>query len=1135
MRVTGGNLKADNNLALTGANVTIEAVKDRSVADVQNVAKNRYTRTMSDDQSLVGGNLSAGNSLSLTATAGDIVLTGAQLSAQAGQATLIAKNDVLIRNAETAHNSAADSYSMVGGALSSVTTTSTASSKASLAQGSAVSGNTVLVQAGHDIAVLGSAVAGEGDVRLAAGNNVTIAAATGSRTDSRHSKVEESGFLSGDSGFGFSYGERTTTTDQDHDARTQSGQSRAMVGSSGGSLTVTAGNAVKVVGSDLSAGQDLTLAGKSVAVTPGQDTGKGSFNTKMTQDGLTLAVGGTVVSAIQIAQSLADATAQSKNTRVQALAAATAAMAAKKMAADIAANGVSVSLTAGHSESKQSQTTSNTGNSGSTLAAGNNVSISATGAGKASNIDIVGSEVNAGKGITLKADNQVNLLAAQDLESQHSDSSSMSAAAGIGAAYSSKSGAAIGFTASVAASRGKEDGEGVTQLNSHVTAGGKLKIDSGGDTNIKGAVVSGQQVQTDIKGDLNLESLQDTARFDSKNQSASVSGTYGYGVSVDVSLSQSKIHNDYASVQEQSGIRAGDGGFQVKVKGNTDLKGAAISSSVAGAGVSSVETGTLTHSDIANHTTTEGSTVGVTVGGTGANDAGPGGSKMTNVGDSGHKASLPGFAMVDESGSSTTRSGIGAGTLVITDDAAQRAATGKGAADAVAGTNRAVTTGVDSGGKLANNFDKKEVQATLTTVAAFTSAAAGAIGDYADKKLLEAKGLTLAAAGESDPVKKADLLRQSAELQANWKEDGTARVALHTLVGGLGGGLGGALGAGATSLATPAIVAQIDKLDLPKEIKGALTLAAGAAVGSVAGGKAGGAAATNEVANNFLTHKESDQKKAALKDCYATNNPQSCATTTALIIKDESTNRALDTLVRECVGAECQKVNSYINSVLYTLGCTGPRVCPDAARLQSYALAAQTKAQGLEPVYPEAYLLDLKAAYDLTKLGVAAIKSAGAAGTRVTLAELEGLSKAAAGSAAPAGDVAIKKAVDDAFAKGADGGATVLTKAEAVSKNIAPCCFAPGTQVATPTGYKAIEALKVGDQVWTRRDDNSGDVFAAPVTATHIRDDQPIYRLTLTRRGADGESRHEAALCRFVWNLTSSTIAGTAILKTKNA
>ena len=30
------------------------------------------------------------------------------------------------------------------------------------------------------------------------------------------------------------------------------------------------------------------------------------------------------------------------------------------------------------------------------------------------------------------------------------------------------------------------------------------------------------------------------------------------------------MHNDYASVQEQSGIRAGDGGFQVEVGGNTD-------------------------------------------------------------------------------------------------------------------------------------------------------------------------------------------------------------------------------------------------------------------------------------------------------------------------------------------------------------------------------------------------------------------------------------------------------------------------------------------------------------------------------------------------------------------------------------
>lgn len=68
----------------------------------------------------------------------------------------------------------------------------------------------------------------------------------------------------------------------------------------------------------------------------------------------------------------------------------------------------------------------------------------------------------------------------------------------------------------------------------------------------------------------------------------------------------------------------------------------------------------------------------------------------------------------------------------------------------------------------------------------------------------------------------------------------------------------------------------------------------------------------------------------------------------------------------------------------------------------------------------------------------------------------------------------------------------------------APCCFAPGTLVATPQGYRAIETIKVGDLVWTKHDSNQGDVFAAPVTAIHIRDDQAIYRLRLQRETTQG-------------------------------
>lgn len=45
-----------------------------------------------------------------------------------------------------------------------------------------------------------------------------------------------------------------------------------------------------------------------------------------------------------------------------------------------------------------------------------------------------------------------------------------------------------------------------------------------------------------------------------------------------VSFSQSTINSDYASVTEQSGIKAGDGGFEVKVKGDTTLTGGVITS-----------------------------------------------------------------------------------------------------------------------------------------------------------------------------------------------------------------------------------------------------------------------------------------------------------------------------------------------------------------------------------------------------------------------------------------------------------------------------------------------------------------------------------------------------------------------------
>ena len=587
----------------------------------------------------------------------------------------------------------------------------------------------------------GSAIASEGDVDLSARGSVNITAATSTLTERHHKEVKESGFLSG-GGFGISYGERTTTTDQARDATTQSGQSRSMVGSLGGNLNITAGDAIKVSGSDLHAGRDMTLEGKSVTVDSGRDNVHDKFEQSTVQDGLTLAVGGSVVGALQTMHAMKDAASQSKDGRVQALAAATAALAAKNTANDIAQNGlnVSVSLTVGHSESHTSKTSGGSGNAGSTLKAGNDIKIVATGGGEASNINIVGSDVTAGGNVKLKADNEVNLIAAQDTESQHTDSSSMSAAAGVGASFGT-SGTSIGFTASVSVGKGKEDGKGTTQLNTHVTAGNGLVIDSGGDTNIRGAVATGKQVVAKVGGDLNMESLQDTATFDSKNQSLSASGTVGMGVSVSGSFSDSKLKSDYASVQEQSGIRAGAGGFQVIVDGNTDLKGGVVSSSqeAIADGKNSLSTGTLTVSDVANHADYKGHSVGLS-GGVGSkgdsrdaapNTAGVAGDswKMMQTGGTGMNAPIAMGAR--DSASSTTHSGISGGLLSITNDQQQQALTGMSAGQVLAELNRDVSNERDTSGKIENKFDQASIQAGFEVVGALSGQVSTFLADQA--------------------------------------------------------------------------------------------------------------------------------------------------------------------------------------------------------------------------------------------------------------------------------------------------------------------------------------------------------------------------------------------------------------------
>jgi filamentous hemagglutinin len=496
---------------------------------------------------------------------------------------------------------------------------------------------------------------------------------------------------------------------------------------------------------------------------------------------------------------------------------------------------------------------------------------------------------------TLKADNHVNLLAAQNTTQESSNSSSKSGSVGV-AMQLGNGGGGMGFTASASKATGQGAGNSVTYTNTKV-AGNTVNIESGGDTTLKGATVKASQVTANVGGDLKIESLQDTNQYKESSKSAGGSVMVGAGFSGSVNLGQTKINSTYTSVGEQSAIRAGDGGFQVNVEGKTTLTGAQITSTQAAIDNNKnsfqAKDGTTT-TDLQNQASYEAKSVSVSVG------LGAGGGKVAPSGVS--------FGSDSGNAASTSTAGI----------------------SGVAG-NTAARTG-DKSTSIAPIFNKEQVQKEVAAQVAITSEfgkqASKAVGDYAGSQL---KDLKKQADTEADPAKKAALQAEAAK----WDEGGAYRVAAHTVVGGLTGGAAGAVGAGAASAAAPGIEQLQGQLKAALKDAGmndsAANVIAGvaggttaAAVGAAASGgsTAGGATAFNADMNNRQLHPSEKQR---IKDLAEEKARSTCRGSSDC---EKQTNLYwTDMLERAAEGRvdtqEAIKNQSYYNQVIAASGKVG--------------------------------------------------------------------------------------------------------------------------------------------------------------------------------------------------------------------
>ncbi len=541
------------------------------------------------------------------------IIAGRDVNAEAAQVTasgnigLAAGRDVNLTTATESDYHYKEETKTKKGFLSKKTTHTIEEESATREAGTLLSGDQVQVLAENNLLLQGSAVVGEGDVQLHAGNNVEITAATNTDTAWRFKEEKKSG-LTGTGGIGFSIGSSKTTHELREAGTTQS-QSASTTGSTGGSVVISAGKQAHIGGSDVVAGRDIRITGDSVVIDPGHDTRTVDEKFEQKSSGLTVALSGSAGGAVNNAVSATQKAKESSDSRLSALQGTKAALsgiqAAQAVALDGARGGsdkdnnntIGISASLGSQSSSSRSHSEQVTTSGSTLNAGNNLAVTATGG----DITVAGGQVKAGKDVTLEAFRDVNLTASQDTQQTTGSNKSSGGSIGVGIGAGA-GGAGISISANASSSKGHESGNGTWQNETTVDAGHQVIISSGRDTTLAGAQVSGHQVTADVGRDLTITSLRDSDHYDSTQSSLSGGLGYTFGAgswSGSLNASRDKMTSDWSSVQEQSGIFAGQGGFDVSVGSHTQLNGGVIAAT-GSADKNSLNTGTLGFSDIHN-------------------------------------------------------------------------------------------------------------------------------------------------------------------------------------------------------------------------------------------------------------------------------------------------------------------------------------------------------------------------------------------------------------------------------------------------------------------------------------------------------------------------------------------------------
>ena len=610
-------LQAGKNVNLTSQ--TLNARKDMTLN------KDNYLRTQR--QTEVGTSMEAKGGVAVQAGQ-DIHARAAYINSDNGTVAMAAGRDI---NFTTGRETAVDDYGLKhkeSGLLSSSTTTVRTHDDHQRVLGTTVTGHAVQLGAAQDVNLTAATVAGQHDVTVAAGRNVTTTSDTQYDKATAYTKVKSSGVLG--AGLGIMVGTQKMQDNYEDESKTQIGTT---LGSSEGSITIAAGDTAHLTTTDIIGKTGVAIAAQNIILDGKQNEAHEHQTHEESMSGLTIGLSSPVMEAAEGLRSTIRTAQTRDNKTLQALevyeGGKTLNNQIHAMKQDeIGSVGIHVGI--GSSSFKQEYQKDTVTYAGGALASEGTITL-AVGSNDAAkgNIKAIGETIQ-GQNITLAASHDIDLRAATNTQT-------------IAENYNSK-GSSLGMTitggaiSGVDASFSKEKDEGTTTMTPHagttVTASDTLTMQSGNDMNITGSQVGGNTIKADIGGNLHITSLQDTEMYRGNNSSL------GGGISRSLSSGSKKewlpdslrkydstpyvpgttsssafwgkgrMDSDYASVTKQAGIYAGEGGFTVHVGDNTHLTGALLDSTAV-TDKNSLTTGTLTMEDIGNKAEYDVKNIGV--------------------------------------------------------------------------------------------------------------------------------------------------------------------------------------------------------------------------------------------------------------------------------------------------------------------------------------------------------------------------------------------------------------------------------------------------------------------------------------------------------------------------------------------